>query len=663
MKKMFYSLCPLLLACTLPSIAAPPTGILANQGKVKPVVTVANSYSEKVVRTFSGDADSGPIYEVQQSAEKVSAKVMALLGDFDFNGINSDMVVALSVGDFSFSATLGEAGTRKLEPTGNATFTLNLQVPQLDADGGAKLDAEGNEIFTAVRMGTLNWAWNASSKRVTATLVLVIPGGGLADTVGVGGIASERFAALREQIQTGGERRFGNQPVPVTLRFGEAQGSRDAFVGGVTRTRALKMPGAEAPYVTTSVVLAGGADTRGPQLSVRVPARVENAVAVFAGLADRPAPSGFSTPQMLGYTVPEVAVYVDQVPGEGVEPDFMLEYSDSRGNPLSEGALGLNPKGAGYLQGRRAGISSGAYVLRIVAIDSEGNMASLVKTVVSAGTGVLRGMVKIPAGIYQRGNVLGDSDITDAPVQSVMVSDFYIQENLVTKALWDEVRTWGLTNGYADLAPGAGKASNHPVQTVSWYDVVKWANAVSEYAGFTPCYTVGGVVYRIGSSDSVACDWNANGYRLPTEAEWEVAARGGLVGKRFPWGDTISHSQANYYSLSDYSYDVSPTRGFQPAYAVGGFPYTSPVGSFASNGYGLKDMAGNVFQWCWDWYETYVGGSDPRGPSGPSAGSNRVARGVGWDGFASNARCAQRYTFNPSGSGYTVGFRLARANP
>ncbi|NBV85546.1 MAG: hypothetical protein EBS01_04630, partial [Verrucomicrobia bacterium] len=271
----------------------------------------------------------------------------------------------------------------------------------------------------------------------------------------------------------------------------------------------------------------------------------------------------------------------------------------------------------------------------------------------------------IPVGSYQLGNVSGDPDIGNNPVRSVTLSPYSVAFNDTTKAQWDTVRTWGLTHGYTDLAVGAGKAPNHPVHTVSWYDAVKWANAASEKEGLRCCYTVDGAVYRTGRIDSIinpiVCDWTANGYRLPTEAEWEVAARGGLAGARFPWGDTISQSQANYFAADIDSYDLSGAlNNFHPAYATGLVPYTSPVGSFAANGYGLYDMAGNVWQWCWDWYGATVAGSDPRGANAGS--SYRVLRGGAWalGDHARSVRCAQRSNDQPSGLGDKCGFRLAR---
>jgi formylglycine-generating enzyme required for sulfatase activity len=162
--------------------------------------------------------------------------------------------------------------------------------------------------------------------------------------------------------------------------------------------------------------------------------------------------------------------------------------------------------------------------------------------------------------------------------------------------------------------------------------------------------------------DLVYENWTNNGYRLPTEAEWEKAARGGLSGHRFPWGDIISESHANYNGCTAcFSYDLGPD-GDNTAFTTGGTPFTNPEGYFAPNGYGLYDMAGNVMEECWDWYATtYAGGSDPRGPI---AGMyNRVCRGGYWGVSADYLSCAHRnYTADPSLANFAIGFRCAKGN-
>ena len=271
----------------------------------------------------------------------------------------------------------------------------------------------------------------------------------------------------------------------------------------------------------------------------------------------------------------------------------------------------------------------------------------------------------IPAGTFTMGDALdGDSE---APTHTVNVSAFYMEQNLVTKAQWDAVRTWALSNGYTDLAAGAGKASNHPVQSISWYQMVKWCNARSQQEGLTPVFYTNEAqttVYKTGDVDvtNAQVKWNANGYRLPTEAEWEKAARGGLSGKRFPWGDTISHSKANYLGRTVFAYDLGPD-GYHSTYNDGVTPYTSPVGSFASNGYGLYDMAGNVFERCWDRYDSsYYSISPETDPRGPASGTWRVLRGGFWGGDIYGCRLADRHNDESSASNYGTGFRVARSS-
>jgi formylglycine-generating enzyme required for sulfatase activity len=276
--------------------------------------------------------------------------------------------------------------------------------------------------------------------------------------------------------------------------------------------------------------------------------------------------------------------------------------------------------------------------------------------------------VLIPGGTFRMGDSFGEGEPDELPVHDVYVSGFHMGKYEVTKALWDEVRAWGRRHGYRDLPAGNGKAADHPVCSVNWYDVVKWCNARSEKDGLTPCYRVSGSLYRTGNRNDVACDWNANGYRVPTDAEWEKAARGGLKDRRFPWGDTISHARANYRSIGSYDFDLGPTAGYHPDWNDGQTPYTSPVGSFAPNGFELYDMAGNVWEWCWDWWDPqyYVNspGKDPVGPA-TSTGSHCFRSSSWGDEWGTwGARCADRSRMEPDGSWLItiMGFRVVRGS-
>jgi formylglycine-generating enzyme required for sulfatase activity len=272
------------------------------------------------------------------------------------------------------------------------------------------------------------------------------------------------------------------------------------------------------------------------------------------------------------------------------------------------------------------------------------------------------GMALIPAGAFTMGDTLdGESDAIPA---NIYVSAFYMDTNLVSYSQWQSIYSYATSHGYGFDDAGAGNAANQPVQQLDWFDLLKWNNARSQQAGLTPVYyTDAGFtqVYTNGDPANVYANWAVNGYRLPTEAEWEKAARGGLSGQRFPWGDTISESQANYFGdTTDYSYDLGPD-GNNPAFSTGAPPYTSPVGYFAANGYGLYDMAGNVEEWCWDWYGTPYGQPTITNPTGPATGSSRVTRGGSFYDIASYLTCAHRNYIAPSiGTFNNIGFRCVR---
>ena len=235
------------------------------------------------------------------------------------------------------------------------------------------------------------------------------------------------------------------------------------------------------------------------------------------------------------------------------------------------------------------------------------------------------GMAYIPGGSFQMGDSYGGGDPDELPVHSVYVSGFYMGKYEVTNDEMVEVMQWAHGNGKLVVSSSSVKNAQGSQQELLDLD--------SSYCRIT----WDGSAFGIKS---------ANGYRLPTEAEWEKAARGGLNGKQYGWGDSIDHSKANY--------------DWDPVYAVGGYPYTSPVGSFAPTGYGLHDMEGNLWEWCSDWYASaYYTTSPSSNPRGASTGSLRVVRGGSCYNNAGYCRSADRARGVPSLANDYFGFCAA----
>jgi sulfatase modifying factor 1 len=220
-----------------------------------------------------------------------------------------------------------------------------------------------------------------------------------------------------------------------------------------------------------------------------------------------------------------------------------------------------------------------------------------------------------------------------------VISTFQIGKYEVTWDEWQEVRAWAATNGYTDLAAvGVGSAGNHPVRNVNWYDVVKWMNAKSEREALAPVYWVGDAVYRTGQT-SPLLQTNANGYRLPTDPEWEWAARGGLSSQSYIYsGSNDAKAVAwTWENSSGALVNISYNRG------------TWPVGQKAANELGLYDMSGNVWEWCEDFVSSI---------------SARRIRGASWREYMDSAYVSNRNnSVSPDARVSFFGFRAARNAP
>ena len=212
--------------------------------------------------------------------------------------------------------------------------------------------------------------------------------------------------------------------------------------------------------------------------------------------------------------------------------------------------------------------------------DFDGMLVDQLRVRVNARAGVVPipppGMVLIPGGHFQMGDW---SQGGAGGTRTVYISPMFMDRYEVTGNLWNEVRTWAADRGY-DIGSGSWTALDHPVRSVSWYNAVKWCNARSEKEGLTPVYYTDAshtTVYRTGNVNlsNAMVKWNANGDRLPTEAAWEKAARGGLSGKDYPWGDGIDYSKANYSGA--------------PHPWSGSTPRTTPVGYYN----GLQSVPGD----------------------------------------------------------------------
>jgi formylglycine-generating enzyme required for sulfatase activity len=265
------------------------------------------------------------------------------------------------------------------------------------------------------------------------------------------------------------------------------------------------------------------------------------------------------------------------------------------------------------------------------------------------------GFVLVKGGTFQMGDVMGDKEGTDEQVHTVTVSDFYLAKHELT---FDEFDAFCTATGRDKPSDSGWGRGQRPVINVSWYDAVEYCNWRSQQDGRRLAYTIDKSRQDPNNSSSydtqkwlVTLNSGANGYRLPTEAEWEYAACEGGKKVRFGNGrDVIDPSEINFDASSNYKKSYSVVGEYRQK--------TVPVSDLSANALGLKNMSGNVSEWCWDWYATYPTAAE-KNPTGPNEGAYRVLRGGGWFLYPLHCRAAHRDDGTPTFRADDVGFRLA----
>jgi formylglycine-generating enzyme required for sulfatase activity len=254
-------------------------------------------------------------------------------------------------------------------------------------------------------------------------------------------------------------------------------------------------------------------------------------------------------------------------------------------------------------------------------------------------------MILINGGTFIMGSPVNELNRMNDEIQHpVKVSSFYMGKYLVTQEEYNEIM---------GTHRSSFNGSYLPVEMVTWFDAIEYCNKRSQKEGLTPAYIINGRIPATGNPIIAATvTWNktANGYRLPTEAEWEYACRAGTT-TRFYTGDSITSNQANYNERGPY---------LNNSYSEGVFrATTTEAGSFAANPWGLYDMHGNVAEWCWDWYGDY-NQSLQTNPTGAASGNARVTRGGSWYMPDVALRSAARSRNYADHLDYAIGFRVVR---
>ena len=253
------------------------------------------------------------------------------------------------------------------------------------------------------------------------------------------------------------------------------------------------------------------------------------------------------------------------------------------------------------------------------------------------------GFLPVSGGTFLMGSPESENwRIHDETQHEVTVSPFYVDACEATQEEYERL---------TGSNPSYFKGDKLPVENISWLDAIAFANAKSKEEGLTPAYTV--------TQEGVSWDMSADGYRLPTEAEWEYACRAGTM-TPFNTERSMDATEANFYGHYPYEIEENYFNDSVLEARPGEYRQTTiEVGSFEPNSWGLYDCHGNVNEWCWDYYGEY-NENDSADPAGAKTGTRHVYRGGGWNDFAKNMRSAYRAAGQADMASYNLGVRLVR---
>jgi formylglycine-generating enzyme required for sulfatase activity len=504
--------------------------------------------------------------------------------------------------------TVGTAYSQTLEATGDEPVTWGLESGALPT--GLNLLTDGTITGTPTAANTYSFtvkAANAAGSDTKELSITIAPagGGGTAPKIttaslpgGTVGTAYSQTLAATGDSPINWNVSVGSLPAGLTLQSDTISGTPTAAGTSAFTVRAANAAGSNTKQFSITIASTSGGGGVAPTITTAT------------------LPSG-----RVG------TAYSQTLAATGGTP---ITWS------LDSGTLpiGLNLFGSGAITGTPTATGTSDFTVK--ATNASGNNTKQLSITIT-----FIEMVEIQGGPFTMGSPENEPNRSSNEFQhTVELTGFYMGKYPVTQALYLTVTGTNPSNFTTPVSPETSTA-NRPVENVTWYDAVEFCNKMSEREGLTPVYTISSRTPATGypiTSATVTPNWSANGYRLPTEAQWEYACRAETT-TAYNTGTVISDDTGWYTSNSG-----------SRTHEVGGKP---------ANAWGLYDMHGNVWEWCWDWYDSsYYSSSPAQDPTGAVSGTTRVYRGGSWFNSSNLLRSAYRSYYNPDYRSYQVGFRL-----